>query len=95
MARINFEPRKVAHYEDAHAVFEGENPDLLQTLGKERMRALVHFNDYECVAFCVLSDYCGNSAVLAYDNLCGDIMGWFGSIGEFCDTVMEEIEEDI
>lgn len=92
---IDFNVLKVSHYADAYAVFDGENPEFLQTLDGERKRALVHFCDFESFAFCVLSDYKGNSAVLIYDDICGDIVGSFDSIGAFCDAVMAEIEDDI
>ena len=93
--KIDFDIVKVSHYADAHAVFDGENPDFLRALHGERLRALVHFNDYESLSFCVLSDNIGNSAVLVYDSLCGDIVGSFDSIASFCAVVVEEIEGDI
>lgn len=92
---IDFDIGKVSHYADSYAVFDGENPDFLRTLDGDRLCALVHFNDYESLSFCVLSDYAGRSAVLVYDNLCGDIVGSFDSIASFCAAVMEEIDGDI
>lgn len=93
--KIDFDVMKVAHYEDAHAVFEGENEMLLEEMDKERLSALVHFNDYESFAFCVLSDWIGNSAVIVYDSICGDLVGSYDSIEAFCNAVMEEIENDM